>query len=100
MPPPFWIQFLGWKWQAIRVWPPVDPVIIVKYLLVGFLYGIPSERQIEQHIQTDVAFRRYLGIDLDERGARKLLDSYFKPSVQRHLSRCWVPEYRKALKMR
>ena len=28
--------------------PPIDPVVIVKYLLVGFLYGIPSERQIEQ----------------------------------------------------
>ena len=24
--------------------PPIDPVVIVKYLLVGFLYGIPSER--------------------------------------------------------
>ena len=32
--------------------PPIDPVVIVKYLLVGFLYGIPSERQIEQRIQT------------------------------------------------
>ena len=47
--------------------PPIDPVVIVKYLLVGFLYGIPSERQIEQRIQTDVALRWYLGIDLDER---------------------------------
>lgn len=47
--------------------PPIDPVVIVKYLLVGFLYGIPSERQIEQSIQTDVALRWYLGIDLDER---------------------------------
>ena len=27
--------------------PPIDPVVLVKYLLVGFLYGIPSERQIE-----------------------------------------------------
>ncbi len=34
--------------------PPIDPVVIVKYLLVGFLYGIPSERQIEQRIQTSV----------------------------------------------
>mgnify|MGYP007059986698 FL=1 len=25
--------------------PPIDPVVIVKYLPVGFLYGIPSERQ-------------------------------------------------------
>ena len=37
--------------------PPIDPVVLVKYLLVGFLYGIPSERQIEQRIQTDVALR-------------------------------------------
>ena len=41
--------------------PPIDPVVLVKYLLVGFLYGIPSERQIEQRIQTDVALRWYLG---------------------------------------
>ena len=47
--------------------PPIDPVVLVKYLLVGFLYGIPSERQIEQRIQTDVALRWYLGIDLLER---------------------------------
>ena len=44
--------------------PPIDPVMIVKYLLAGFLYGIPSERQIEQRIQTDVALRWYLGLDL------------------------------------
>lgn len=47
--------------------PPIDPVVLVKYLLVGFLYGIPSERQIEQRIQTDMALRWYLGIDLDGR---------------------------------
>ncbi len=47
--------------------PPIDPVIIVKYLLVGFLYGIPSERQIEQRIQTDIALRWYLGLDLFDR---------------------------------
>jgi transposase len=44
--------------------PPIDPVILVKYLLVGYLYGILSERQIEQRIQTDVALRWYLGLDL------------------------------------
>ena len=30
--------------------PPIDPVVVVKYLLIGFLYGIPSERQIEQRV--------------------------------------------------
>lgn len=47
--------------------PPIDPVVILKYLLVGFLYGIPSERQIEQRIRTDVALRWYLGLDLFDR---------------------------------
>lgn len=47
--------------------PPIDPVVLVKYLLVGFLYGIPSERQIEQRIQTDVALRWYLELDLFDR---------------------------------
>lgn len=37
--------------------PTINPVVIVKYLLVGFLYGIPSERQIERRIQTDIALR-------------------------------------------
>ena len=35
--------------------PPIAPVVLVKYLLVGYLYGIPSERQIEQRIETDMA---------------------------------------------
>ena len=30
--------------------PPIDPVVLVKYLLVGYLHGIPLDRQIEQHI--------------------------------------------------
>ena len=47
--------------------PPIAPVVLVKYLLVGYLYGIPSERQIEQRIQTDVALRWYLGLDLFDR---------------------------------
>ena len=47
--------------------PPIDPVVMVKYLLVGFLYGIPSERQIEARCADSNAFRWYLGIDLDER---------------------------------
>ena len=47
--------------------PPIDPVVLVKYLLVGFLYGIPSKRQIEQRIQTDIALRWYLGLDLFDR---------------------------------
>lgn len=41
--------------------------MMVKYLLAGFLYDIPSERQTEQRCADSNAFRWYLGIDLDER---------------------------------
>lgn len=47
--------------------PAIDPVMLIKYILIGYLYGIPSERQIEQRIQTDMAFRWYLGLDLFDR---------------------------------
>ena len=47
--------------------PPVGPVVMAKYLLLVFLYGIPSEQQIEQRCADSNAFRWYLGIDLDER---------------------------------
>lgn len=47
--------------------PSVDPVILVKYLLVGYLYGIESERRMEKEIQVNMAYRWFLGLDLDER---------------------------------
>ncbi len=36
----------------------------MKYLLVGYLFDIPSERQIEQRIQTEEALRWYLSLNL------------------------------------
>lgn len=46
--------------------PSIDPVLLVKMLLLGYLYGIPSERKLEQEIRLNIAFRWFLGIDLDE----------------------------------
>ena len=37
--------------------PPIDPVVMVKYVLAGFLCGIPSERQIEQQYADSNAAR-------------------------------------------
>ena len=47
--------------------PCIDPAVLVKYLLVGYLYGIESERRIEQEIQVNMAYRWFLGLELDER---------------------------------
>jgi transposase len=46
--------------------PSIDPVVIVKMMLLGYLYGIDSERKLEQEVQVNIAFRWFLGIDLDE----------------------------------
>ena len=44
----------------------IDPVVLVKMILLGFLYGIDSERKLEKEVQVNIAFRWFLGIDLDE----------------------------------
>ena len=36
--------------------PSIDPIILIKYLLIGFLYGIESERRLEQEIRVNVAY--------------------------------------------
>ncbi len=56
----------------------VDPVDIFKMLLVGYLYGIQSERRLAQEIQLNIAYRWFCGIWNDRRNSwaclwRKLL---------------------------
>lgn len=42
----------------------IDPVLIIKMLLLGYLYGIPSERKLEQEVKLNLAYRWFLGLDL------------------------------------
>jgi transposase len=46
--------------------PSVDPVVLFKTLLIGYLYGITSERRLMEEIQVNLAYRWFLGYDLDE----------------------------------
>jgi transposase len=46
--------------------PSVDPVVLFKTLLIGYLYGITSERRLMEEIQVNMAYRWFLGYDLDE----------------------------------
>jgi len=45
----------------------VDPVVIIKMVLLGYLYGIESERKIEKEIHVNIAYRWFLGLDFDDR---------------------------------
>ena len=46
--------------------PSIDPVLLVKMLLLGYLYGIDSERKLEEEVRYNIAYRWYLGLDLDD----------------------------------
>ncbi len=45
----------------------IDPVILIKMLLVGYLYGIKSERRLEEEVSLNLAYRWFCGIDLTQR---------------------------------
>jgi transposase len=45
--------------------PSVDPVVIFKMLLIGYLYGITSERRLAQEVSLNLAYRWFLGYDFD-----------------------------------
>jgi len=47
--------------------PAIDPVVLVKMLLIGYLYDIKSERRLEKEIQVNLAYRWFIGYDLDEK---------------------------------
>lgn len=46
--------------------PSIDPEVVAKLLLLGYLYNIDSERQLMREVQVNLAYRWYLGYDLDE----------------------------------
>jgi transposase len=46
--------------------PSIDPVVMAKLLLLGYLYNMDSERQLMREVQVNLAYRWYLGYDLDE----------------------------------
>jgi transposase len=45
--------------------PSVDPVVIFKMLLVGYLYGITSERRLAEEVRLHLGYRWFLGYDFD-----------------------------------
>jgi len=46
--------------------PSVDPIVLFKMLLVGYLYGITSERRLARELSLNLAYRWFLGYDFDQ----------------------------------
>lgn len=47
--------------------PSVDPVCMIKMLLVGYLYGIKSERRLTEDIALNLAYRWFCGFELTDK---------------------------------
>ncbi|WP_377888055.1 IS1182 family transposase [Alkalihalobacillus sp. R86527] len=46
--------------------PSLDPLVLFKMMFIGYIYGIRSERELERQIQTNVAYRWFLGLNLTD----------------------------------
>lgn len=46
--------------------PALDPTLMFKMLLIGYLFGIRSERQLIREVQVNVAYRWFLGLGLTD----------------------------------
>jgi transposase len=47
--------------------PCLDVVLLFKMMLLGYLYGIRSERELERQVQVNVAYRWFLGLGLTDK---------------------------------
>ncbi|TQI82552.1 transposase [Serratia fonticola] len=47
--------------------PAIDPVRLIKMMLLGYLFGVPSERRLVKDIQVNVAYRWFLRMGLTEK---------------------------------
>ena len=46
--------------------PSIDPVVLIKIVLIQYLFGIRSMRQTIKEIETNVAYRWFIGYDFTE----------------------------------
>jgi len=47
--------------------PSIDPVMLFKMMLIGYLFGIKSERRIVDEIKVNVAYKWFLGLSLTDK---------------------------------
>jgi len=47
--------------------PATDPVLLFKMLMIGYLFGIRSERQLVKEVEVNIAYRWFLGLNLTDK---------------------------------
>ena len=47
--------------------PSIDPELMIRMLIVGYCYGIRSERRLCEEVEMHLAYRWFCRLDLDDR---------------------------------
>ena len=47
--------------------PSVDPELMIRMLIVGYCYGLRSERRLTQEVELHLAYRWFCRLDLDDK---------------------------------
>ncbi|MCK4998942.1 MAG: transposase [Anaerohalosphaera sp.] len=77
-----WVRFATAGYYSGMGRPSVDPIVIAKMLLLSFLVGIDSERELMRQIQVNIAYRWYLGYSLEENIPNHSVLSYIERAEQ------------------
>jgi transposase len=60
------LLLVAYQGQAETGRPPYPPVVILKMLVISYLYGF-SERQVEEATNFNLAIKEFVGLAVDER---------------------------------
>lgn len=47
--------------------PSIPPVVLFKFIFIGYLFGIRSERRIFEEVEVNIAYRWFLGYELTDK---------------------------------
>jgi len=47
--------------------PSIDPEVLIRMLLIGYLYGITSERRLCEEVQMHIGYRWFVGLSIEDR---------------------------------
>src|SRR5258708_25294554 len=72
--------------------PSVDPELMIRMLIVGYCYGLRSERRLTQEVELHLAYRWFCRLDLDDKVphhstfSENRLHRFRESDVFRHIS--------------
>ncbi len=66
-----WSIELSWVYEELALYseigrPSIDPVLMIRMLIIGYVFAIRSERQICREVQVNLAYRWFRDLGLED----------------------------------